>query len=100
MHAGLTRKPIIIRSDHMGFDDFGERFTQMFGNLYGDLPRQGTPLGVMGVYGRYEGVSFRRMSYRGDFTVQIPDLNDEITFVVPTAGQIIFNLASETVGVP
>ncbi|MDE1164556.1 MAG: AraC family transcriptional regulator [Pseudomonas sp.] len=100
MYASATRKPIIIRCEGLGADDFGERFSQVFGSLYADLPQQGMPISVAGVYGRYEGVSFRRMSYRGDFTVQIPDLNDEITFVIPTAGQIVFNLACETVGTP
>lgn len=98
--ANATRRQIIIRSDDMSADEFGSLFSRAFGNLYSDLPRCGQPLSVAGVYGRYEGVSFRRMSYRGDFVVEIPDLNDEITFVLPTAGRIIFNLHSETIGVP
>lgn len=100
MLAGATRRQIIIRSEGAGAEDFGSQFARLFGGLYADLPRVGTPLSVTGVYGRYEGVSFRRMQYRGDFTVEIPDLDDEITFVIPTAGQIIFNLKDEAVGVP
>lgn len=95
-----ARKPFIIRSDAMGADEFGALFSRVFGDLYADVPRFGQLMGVAGVYGRYEGVSFRRMSYRGNFTVQIPDLNDEITFVIPTAGQIIFNIGDEAVGRP
>ncbi|QKZ05403.1 MULTISPECIES: helix-turn-helix transcriptional regulator [Pseudomonas] len=100
MHAAVSRRPFIIRSDHMGGEAFGSLFSRVFGNLYNDLPRTGSPVSIAGVYGRYEGVSFRRLCYRGDFTVQIPDLDDEITFVIPTAGQIIFNLADATVGRP
>ncbi|MGC1333576.1 AraC family transcriptional regulator [Pseudomonas sp.] len=100
MQAGATRKQIVIRSDAMGADDFGGLFAKAFGSLYADVPRVGAAISIAGVYGRYEGVSFRHMSYRGDFTVQIPDLNDEITFVLPTAGRIIFNLGDDTVGMP
>ena len=95
-----TRKQIVIRSTDMAADDFGGLFCKVFGNLYADVPSIGTPISIAGVYGRHEGVSFRHMHYRGDFTVQIPDLDDEITFVIPTAGHIIFNLADETVGRP
>jgi len=100
MQAAATRTPFIIRSDHMGGEAFGRLFSSVFGNLYNDVAHVGSPLSIAGVYGRYEGVSFRRLSYRGDFTVEIPDLNDEITFVIPTAGQIIFNLPGATVGRP
>ncbi len=100
MHATSTRRQIVIRSNDMAADDFGGLFSRVFGNLYANVPSIGTAISIAGVYGRYEGVSFRHMRYRGDFTVQIPALDDEITFVIPTAGQIIFNLADEAVGVP
>lgn len=38
------------------------------------------------------------MHYRGDFTVAFPEPLDEITFVIPTAGTIIFNHVTESVG--
>ncbi|MNR55531.1 hypothetical protein D3C85_1759210 [compost metagenome] len=38
------------------------------------------------------------MHYRGDFSVDFPEPLDEITFVIPTAGKIIFNHATESVG--
>jgi AraC-like DNA-binding protein len=100
MNPGTTRRRIIIRSDQMGSDDFGSLFSRIFGDLYSDLPRLGMPIGVAGVYGRHEGVSFRRMEYRGEFTIAIPALDDEITFVIPTAGKIIFTLMGEAIGVP
>ncbi|WPO98440.1 helix-turn-helix transcriptional regulator [Pseudomonas sp. HR96] len=98
--ASAGRRQIIIRSDAMSGDAFGSLFERVFGTLYSDIPRQGHPLSVAGVYGRHDGVSFRHMSYRGDFRVQIPALDDEITFVLPTAGRIVFELANETLGVP
>lgn len=39
------------------------------------------------------------MHYHGDFTVAFPDPQDEITFVIPTAGKIVFNHATESIGV-
>ncbi|MGY2188871.1 AraC family transcriptional regulator [Pseudomonas sp. SDO5591_S426] len=82
----------------MSSDDFGALFCKMFGNLYADTPPLPSSIIIGGVYGRHEGVSFRRMYYRGDFSVDFPAPLDEITFVIPTAGKIIFNHATETVG--
>lgn len=100
MNAVSSRKQFVIRSDDMDADEFGALYTRMFGNLYSGLPPPSKPIGIAGVYGRYDGVSFRRMRYRGEFTTALPDLDDEVTFVFPTAGTIIFNHRSETVGVP
>jgi len=98
VYISPTRKPFILRSHDMSSDDFGALFSQMFGNRYADaLPPPGNII-IGGVYGRHDGVSFRRMHYRGDFTVAFPDPFDEITFVIPTAGKIIFNHATESVG--
>jgi AraC-like DNA-binding protein len=82
----------------MRCDDFGALFSKMFGSLYSDSPPPPRNIIIGGVYGRHEGVSFRRMHYRGDFRVAFPDPLDEITFVIPTAGKIIFNHAIESVG--
>lgn len=82
----------------MRCDDFGALFSSMFGNLYADSTALPGNIIIGGVYGRHEGVSFRRMYYQGDFTVAFPDPLDEITFVIPTAGKIIFNHATESVG--
>nr|WP_053157177.1 AraC family transcriptional regulator [Pseudomonas sp. P1.8] len=98
MYSSTTRQPIILRSDDMRCDDFGAMFSRMFGNLYADSPPPPRNIIIGGVYGRHEGVSFRRMHYRGDFSVDFPDPLDEITFVIPTAGKIIFNHATESVG--
>jgi AraC-like DNA-binding protein len=98
VNPATTRRPIILRSDAMRSDDFGALFSQMFGNRYSDsqpLPRN---IVIGGVYGRHEGVSFRRMHYHGDFTVVLPDLQEEITFVIPTSGKIVFDHATESVG--
>lgn len=94
-----TRQSIILRSNDMRCDDFGALFSQMFGNRYADTPPPPGHIIIGGVYGRHEGVSFRRMHYRGDFTVAFPDPVDEITFVIPTAGTIVFNHRTESVGV-
>jgi AraC-like DNA-binding protein len=83
----------------MNCDDFGALFSSMFGNRYGDSPPPPKNIIIGGVYGRHEGVSFRRMHYRGDFTVQFPAPFDEVTFVIPTAGKIIFDHGPESVGV-
>ncbi|WP_448089959.1 AraC family transcriptional regulator [Pseudomonas azerbaijanoccidentalis] len=83
----------------MGCDDFGALFSKMFGNLYSDSPPPPKNIIIGGVYGRHDGVSFRRMHYRGDFSVAFPAPLDEITFVIPTAGKIIFNHATESVGI-
>ena len=98
MYSSTTRQPIILRSDDMRCDDFGAVFSRMFGNLYADSPPPPRNIIIGGVYGRHEGVSFRRMHYRGDFSVDFPEPLDEITFVIPTAGKIIFNHATESVG--
>jgi AraC-like DNA-binding protein len=95
-----SRKQIVIRSDAMDADQFGALYIQMFGNLYCDLPPPTQKIVIAGVYGRHEGVSFRRMGYRGELTTALPDLDDEITFVVPTAGTIVFNQKTETIGTP
>lgn len=80
-------------------DDFGALFAKMFGNRYSDTPPLPSNIIIGGVYGRHEGVSFRRMHYRGDFSVVFPAPQDEITFVIPTAGKIIFDHLCESVGV-
>lgn len=98
MTAASMRKQIVIRSDDMSCDDFGRLFTQAFGNLYSGISPVEKPLRIAGVYGRYEGVSFRRMVYGGDFAFELPGMADEITFVLPTAGHIVFNLATQAVG--
>lgn len=100
MISAPLRKPLMIRSDDLSADEFGALFTRMFGNLYAHLPRLDRKVVIAGVYGRYEGVSFRRMSYLGDFTTQLPDMDDEITFVFPTAGRIVFALGDDQVGTP
>jgi AraC-like DNA-binding protein len=94
-----TRQKIILRSDNLRSDDFGALFSRLFGNRYADTPPIPSNIIIGGVYGRHEGVSFRRMHYHGDFTVSLPDPQDEITFVIPTAGKIVFNHVSESVGV-
>ncbi|MHC6226337.1 helix-turn-helix transcriptional regulator [Pseudomonas sp. X10] len=98
MYSSTTRKQIILRSDDMRSDDFGALFARLFGNLYADTPPLPTGIVIGGVYGRHEGVSFRRMRYRGDFSIRFPELQDEITFVLPTAGKIIFDHRTESVG--
>lgn len=100
MNAVSSRKQFVIRSEDMDADEFGALYTRLFGNLYSGLPRPSQPIGIAGVYGRYDGVSFRCMRYRGEFTTALPDMDDEVTFVFPTAGTIIFNHGGETVGVP
>ena len=80
-------------------DDFGALFSNMFGNRYQDMPPPAKEIIIGGVYGRHAGVSFRRMHYRGDFTVVFPGPQDEITFVIPTAGKIVFNNTTESTGV-
>jgi AraC-like DNA-binding protein len=94
-----VRQQIILRSDNLRADDFGALFSKLFGNRYADNPPLPSNILIGGVYGRHEGVSFRRMHYRGDFTVAFPDPQDEITFVIPTAGKIVFNHVTESVGV-
>ncbi|WP_311881117.1 MULTISPECIES: AraC family transcriptional regulator [unclassified Pseudomonas] len=94
-----VRQQIILRSDNLRSDDFGALFSRLFGNRYADNPPLPSNIIIGGVYGRHDGVSFRRMHYHGDFTVAFPDPQDEITFVIPTAGKIVFNHAAESIGV-
>jgi AraC-like DNA-binding protein len=94
-----TRQKIILRSNNVSSDDFGALFSRLFGNRYADTPPIPSNIIIGGVYGRHEGVSFRRMHYHGDFTVSFPDPQDEITFVIPTAGKIVFKHVTESVGV-
>jgi AraC-like DNA-binding protein len=82
----------------MHCEDFGVLFSQMFGNRYSDTQPPPGNIVIGGVYGRHEGVSFRRMHYHGDFKVILPELQDEITFVIPSNGKIIFDHATESVG--
>jgi len=100
VYSSPTRQTIILRSADMSCDDFGALFSRMFGNRYGDTPPPPKDIIIGGVYGRHDGVSFRRMHYRGDFTVAFPEPYDEITFVIPTAGRIIFNDSAESLGLP
>lgn len=94
-----TRQQIILRSENLRSDDFGALFSKLFGNRYSDTPPLPSNIIIGGVYGRHEGFSFRRMHYHGDFTVTFPEPQDEITFVIPTAGKIIFNHTTESIGV-
>ncbi|WP_440466318.1 AraC family transcriptional regulator [Pseudomonas sp. YH-1] len=98
--TGHTRRPFLIRSDNMTADDFGELYSRMFGNLYSGMPRPEKPIAIGGVYGRYEGVSFRRLNFRGDLLTEMPALDDEITFIFPSAGRVVFNQCSDSVGLP
>ncbi|WP_089361250.1 AraC family transcriptional regulator [Pseudomonas segetis] len=84
----------------MKADDFMHLTSIMVGAVYANLPRLDPHINIAGVYGRYEGVSFRHMLYSGDFTIELPPISDEITFVLPVAGKIMFNQASDLVGVP
>ncbi|QJP08874.1 AraC family transcriptional regulator [Pseudomonas multiresinivorans] len=95
-----ARKQFLIRSENMSADDFGELYTRLFGNLYSGMPRPEKPIAIGGAYGRYEGVSFRRLSFRGDLLTEMPDLDDEITFIFPSAGRVVFNQSSDSVGLP
>ncbi|MFD2645639.1 helix-turn-helix domain-containing protein [Pseudomonas japonica] len=95
-----SRAAFMIRSDNMSTDEFGALFTRLFGNLYSGMPRPDRQVAIAGVYGRYDGVSFRNLSFRGDLLTELPDADDEITFVFPTAGRIVFRQSSETVGTP
>ena len=98
MYPSPTRKPFMLRSDNMRSDDFAALFTQLHGNLYADMPKLGEGIVIGGVYGRFDGMSVRRMHYQGDFTIALPTPQDEITFVLPTAGKIIFDHRGESVG--
>lgn len=98
VHSGMTRKPFILRSSDMRSDDFGALFARMFGSLYADMPPLAQGISIGGVYGRFEGMSVRRMQYGGDFTITLPTPQDEITFVLPTAGKIVFDHRGESIG--
>lgn len=99
LYSPPTRQPIILRSNDMRCDDFGALFSTLFGSRYSDTSPPPANIIIGGVYGRHEGVSFRRMHYLGDFKVVFPDPHDEITFVIPGAGKIVFNHTTESVGV-
>jgi len=94
------RQSFMIRSDNMSTDDFGALFTRLFGNLYAGMPRPDRQVAIAGVYGRYDGVSLRNLSFRGDLLTGMPDADDEITFVFPTSGRIVFNHSSDLLGTP
>jgi AraC-like DNA-binding protein len=94
VYSSTTRKNIILRSSDLNCDDFGALFSKMFGNLYADSRPPPKDIIIGGVYGRHDGVSFRRMHYLGDFTVDFPEPLDEITFVIPSAGKILYNHAT------
>jgi len=96
----MHRQSFMIRSDNMSTDDFGALFTRQFGNLYAGMPRPDRPVAIAGVYGRYDGMSFRNLSFQGDLRTGMPDTDDEITFVFPTSGRIVFSHASDLVGTP
>lgn len=94
-----SRKQIILRSTDMRSEDFAVQFGRLFGNLYADLPPLPDGIVIGGVYGRLDGMSVRRMHYRGDFTIALPAPQDEITFVLPSAGKVIFAHRGESIGV-
>ncbi|MFJ4345707.1 AraC family transcriptional regulator [Pseudomonas sp. NPDC089401] len=98
MNTGTTRKPFLLRSSDMRSDEFAALFTQLYGNLYADMPPLGEGIAIGGVYGRFDGMSVRRMHYQGDFRIVLPTPQDEITFVLPTAGKIIFEHCGELIG--
>ena len=95
---GTIRKQFMLRCANMRSDDFAALFAQLHGNLYADMPRLAEGIVIGGVYGRFEGMSVRRMQYQGDFTLVLPTAQDEITFVLPTAGKIVFDHRGETIG--
>ena len=96
----MHRQSFMIRSDNMSTDDFGALFTRQFGNLYAGMPRPDRPVAIAGVYGRFDGMSFRNLSFQGDLRTGMPDTDDEITFVFPTSGRIVFSHASDLLGTP
>ncbi|MFJ2319578.1 helix-turn-helix domain-containing protein [Pseudomonas sp. NPDC087817] len=98
MFPSPSRQKIILRSEGLRSDDFGALFSTMFGNRYSDTPPPPSNIIIGGVYGRHEGVSFRRMHYCGDFSVSFPNPQDEITFVIPTSGKVVFHHTTESVG--
>uniref|UniRef100_UPI002117F01D helix-turn-helix transcriptional regulator n=1 Tax=Pseudomonas putida TaxID=303 RepID=UPI002117F01D len=100
MYSGTPRKQIILRSEDMRSDTFGALFSRMFDNLYADSLALSDDIVISGVYGRHEGVSFRRMHYRGDCCITFGAPQDEITFVLPSAGKVVFEHGGETSGRP
>lgn len=94
----MTRKPFILRTDDIHCDDFGELFTQMFGSLYARMPPLFEGISVGGVYARFAGMSIRRMQYGGDFSIHLSTQQDEISFVLPSAGSIIFDHRGQSIG--
>ncbi|MFK0094463.1 AraC family transcriptional regulator [Pseudomonas sp. NPDC090592] len=98
VYPRMTRKPFILRSSDMRSDDFAAVFTQMFGSLYADMPPLAEGIRIGGVYGRFDGMSVRRMHYGGDFSITLPTPMDEITFVLPTAGKIMFDHRGTAMG--
>lgn len=100
MYSRTTRKPFILRTSDMRGDEFCSLFANLFGNRYVQNPPLPGHITIAGVYGRDEGVSFRRMQFRGEFMVAFPAPADEITFVIPTAGKIIINHSTELLGTP
>lgn len=100
MYSGTLRKQIILRADDLRSDAFGALFSRMFHNLYDRSLALSEIIVIGGVYGRHEGVSFRRMHYRGDCSITFGDPLDEITFVLPSAGRVVFEHGGETAGGP
>lgn len=98
MNFGETGKPLLLRSSDMSSDEFAALFMRLYGNLYADMQPLGEGICIAGVYGRFDGLSVRRMQYKGDFTIRLPAPQDEITFVLPTAGKIIFDHRSQSIG--
>lgn len=95
-----ARTPFLLRSQDMSAEEFGAFYARMFGNLYSGLPRPENRIAISGVYGRYEGISFRQLSFRGDLLSAMPDQDDEISFIFPTAGQVVVNHGGESLGGP
>ncbi|WDY60594.1 AraC family transcriptional regulator [Pseudomonas sp. PSKL.D1] len=88
----------MLRSGNMRSDEFAASFMQLFGTLYADMPTLAQDIAIGGVYGRFAGMSVRQMHYQGDFTLKLPTPQDEITFVLPTAGKIMFDHRGESIG--
>ncbi len=98
MYSTTPRRRILVRADAMHSEAFAAQFAQVFGTLYADMPALPGGIVIGGVYGRHEGISFRRMQYRGDFSITFPAPQDEITFVLPSAGKVIVEHHGESVG--
>lgn len=98
MHSITNREFKVLRSHDMGSDEFSTLFTQMFGSLYADLPPLAKGITIGGVYGRFAGMSIRRLQYGGDFSITLPSPQDEITFMLPTSGKVIIEHRGESIG--